>query len=339
MVNIDVTYDANQGKIFLFSPTTLGIDLRVLESKDNDYAEIGLGWNLILENSAHYWVQHDFMVNNENFKIQIFDESNLVKYQEIIFKSSDLLYHPKICVTTVMFNEIEILPFFVDYYFNKLKVSKIIFCDGGSTDGSIEFLKSLNYNIEIINQNDAKYDEFTLVNARNNMWRKYKNDFDWFIVCDCDEFLYHENFGNLLNKYKLSNISVPKVMGYEMISLNMPKFCDNKFITDQIKEGFRAKNLDKCVLFNPNMVDMNYSFGSHQCFPSGKVIQNGFDDNLYLLEYKYLSYDYLIQKRKFGSQRRSENSISWRHAEHWTTEVNMSENEYQELKNKCIKVI
>ncbi len=234
----------------------------------------------------------------------------------------------KICLFSVCYNEEVILPFYLDYYINFIKVDKIIIHDGGSTDKTHEILSAYPQ-VELIieKQNDAN--ERYITNLRNNYWKKYKNDFDWFIVCDMDEFLYHPNIHEKLSEYKKSGISIPLTKGFDMISMDFPKLENGNYITNIIKTGFLDEHyFSKRIIFDPTKIEeINYGPGSHHCNPTGDVKYNNISE-FHVLHYKWLSYDYLINRSSFLKNRQSNWNLGNGACKHWENNSKISISEY-----------
>lgn len=212
--------------------------------------------------------------------------------------------YPKICLISPCYNEEEILPFYLDYYINFVKVDKIVIYDGGSNDNTPNIIKEYD-NVEFIVDKTDKMDERTLTDIRNNGWKKYKDLYDWIIVCDIDEFIYHPDLKNKLIEYDKDGITIPLIDGYDMISEDFPEFQKGKYLTKIIKNGVKdPEYLNKNALFNGKKININYEFGTHSCNPSGNVVYSE-NSEIKLLQYKWLSYEYLIKKSYNSSERLS----------------------------------
>jgi hypothetical protein len=326
MISIEIKYNSDEERIYIQSFLYMkGIIIKVLLPNGETYKEAHR-WHWDLADGV-YFFSHPVLSNNIDFKVEVWDNFETSILKEALFKGTKTIEHEKICVVCPIKNEIDILPFFIDYYLNFLKVDKLVFIDGGSDDGSIGLINSYGNKTEIVSKNHEEYNEYVLTRERNTIWKSYKQDYNWIIVCDADEFLYHPNFRELLKNYSNLGITVPTVKGYDMMSQQFPIFQPSKFITKTITRGKRVDALDKNVLFNPKKVDMVYSFGSHHCYPDGEVVFNTQSD-LLLLHYKNLSYEYLLKKSKYGDSRRSQTAIDYRMALHWTENLKMTLEEY-----------
>lgn len=242
----------------------------------------------------------------------------LVKNSEFKNKKIKKFNEQTICLISPCYNEEDILPFYLDYYTNFIGVDKIVLYDGGSTDNTPNIIKNYN-NVEFIVNRADKMDERDLTGIRNNGWKKYKDLYDWIIVCDMDEFIYHPNLKNKLNEYRENGITIPLVAGFDMISENFPQFEKGVYITEIIKNGVKdPEYLNKKAIFNGKKVNINYKFGTHDCEPIGDVFFSN-KEEIKLLQYKWLSYDYVIKKSYKSSKRLSDWNIEKGAGKHYET--------------------
>ena len=242
--------------------------------------------------------------NEEDIHLQMNEIKNLKWYKNE--NENTLEKQDKILVMSCCYNEIKILPFYLDYYLNFLKVDKILIYDGGSTDGSLEMMRLYPNKIEVVIQKSEKLDDRELNDLRNNAWKKYRENFDWIFICDMDEILYHPDLRNLLISYKEKGISIPLIEGFDMISKVFPKKGD--FLPNTIKTGIKEPIfLNKKSIFKSN-VDINYHIGSHGCDPTNGVF--GDKEEIKLLHYKWLSHEYLTRRSSNVADRLSDWNLS-----------------------------
>jgi len=211
---------------------------------------------------------------------------------------------PIVHLYTLTYNEEEILPFFFQHY--EGVVDKFFIYDNNSTDGTIEICKKRKNTKVIKWDSNKKLNEFKLTEMRNTIWKKSKGKCDFVIMCDADEFLYFPSMTMLFRMLKRKKYSVVKPTGYGMVSKKFPAFGFER-ITDQVTRGFRAPLMDKCVVFNPNVItDMNFSLGSHYCMPEGVVKVYKPKDIKFgpqLLHYKALGVDYALKRKNLYKTR------------------------------------
>ena len=201
------------------------------------------------------------------------------------------------------FNEAAILPFFLDYYSNFVGVEKFFIFDGGSSDGSLDILHQ--YNVEIISEKHEQLNDLTLMNFRNNYYKNYRNDCDWTIVCDLDEFLWHPNLKQRLRLMSAEGVTIPRIEGYSMISLDLPDYEKGLYLPNQVRKGIPdPHSCNKNIIFKPQL-DINYAIGCHQCEPTGNVVFST-EYEFKNLHYQNLSFLHTIRKSESQYNRLSD---------------------------------
>jgi hypothetical protein len=239
----------------------------------------------------------------------------------------------KIHAYIVAWNEERILPFVLDYYSQFCE--KIYMCDNMSTDSSDEIYKK--YEKVIVKKwqsPDKKYNQsYVDYELKSNIYKLSRGKADWVIVCDCDEFLYHENLLGKLKEYQEKGITMPRINGHDMFSEKFPEY-DGELITDKIKIGSEVYDvMCKNIIFNPK-IDVRFGLGSHSNTSPNAIYSE--TPELKLLHYKYLGKDYV--KWRYGnlSQQLSDFNIKHRLGDHW----NRPPMKYMdEMKEKQYKVI
>jgi len=200
---------------------------------------------------------------------------------------------------SICWNEEKILPFVLDYYTSICE--KIVIMDNESDDNSTAIIKSYaNTEVRSYSSNGEIRDDIYL-DIKNNIWKESIGKADWVIVCDADEILYHPHLVGKLEELKEKGISIIKPHGFDMYAESFPE--KSLFeISNGIKDN---RFLGKCIIFNPNLIkEINYSIGSHRCYPTGKIKYYKKED-IKLLHYKYLGIDYLINRNEKHQSRLS----------------------------------
>jgi glycosyltransferase involved in cell wall biosynthesis len=173
-----------------------------------------------------------------------------------------------IIVYTFLYNEQEILPYFLKHY--SQYVNKIVVYNNESTDNSIQILndwKECEIEIRDFSTNN-KYDEETLIGLKNHCWKD--DDSDYVIVCDMDELLYHPNLKEFIQKQPYTDYFTPT--GYHMMSDEIPTDY-TKQIYDIIKDGTPDYQYNKNILFKrKNIIETNYTPGAHGSYFKGHNI-------------------------------------------------------------------
>jgi hypothetical protein len=196
----------------------------------------------------------------------------------------------KIHAHILAWNEEMILPFTLDYYSSFCE--KIFIHDNMSTDSSDEIYERYEKVTVIKWDSNNQINEMNYINLKNNEYKKHSrnSDVDWVIVCDCDEFIYHENLLGKLQEYQNQGVTVPKVCGHDMVSVDFPNY-DGELITNKIKIGSqRYEPMCKNIIFNPN-VDVNFGIGAHSFSTPNGVYSD--KEELKLLHYKFLGKNYV----------------------------------------------
>ncbi len=209
-----------------------------------------------------------------------------------------------IYVVAVCFNEAAILPFFLDHYINFVGAKKIVLHDGGSTDGTAE-IAARYPEVELVVKVSEKLDDRELMAIRNEEWKKYRNDCDWMVVCDVDEFIYHPRLRARLAEFKRDGVTLPMVEGFEMLSKEHPQHVPGRFIWESIQTGApNPQYYNKNLIFDPR-IEINYLLGCHSCNPSGPVKRS--DTFVFKnLHYRMLSHEHIVQKSLRAAARLSD---------------------------------
>lgn len=219
----------------------------------------------------------------------------------------------KIDVFAICYNEEIILPYFFRHYSKFAR--NITIYDNMSTDNSVNLIKSFGAKLVEWETND-KLDEFEFLRVKNNCWKD--SDADWVIVVDVDEFVYHPNIVEILEKSEASLIH-PKA--YEMMSENLPN--GNGDIYEEIKMGYSMdefaslgvyphwkSNYSKGCVFKPKEIqEINFGPGCHTCSPIGNVKVDK-NTGLKFLHFKYINREYLIKKYQDYRIRQSQRNIN-----------------------------
>ncbi len=210
----------------------------------------------------------------------------------------------RIVVLAVCFNEAPILPFFIEHYLNHVGATRIVLHDGGSSDGTAELVARYPQ-VELIVKKSDKLDDRELMAIRNEAWKPMRDEADWMIVCDVDEFLYHPQMKSELRRLRRDGITLPMVEGFEMLSKRFPERQDARLLWQEIQTGFPVpRYYNKNLIFDPR-IDINYTLGCHGCQPSGPVRRSeGFVFRN--LHFRMLSHGHIVEKSRRAAARLSE---------------------------------
>lgn len=198
----------------------------------------------------------------------------------------------RVHVYTVCWNEEQFLPFFLAHY--AAFAERIVVYDNYSTDASPEIVRSCPK--AELRQFDTgeTFDEQALTQLRNTSYKESVGDADYVIVVDADELLHHPDLSALLETYKRDGVTLPKTVGYDMISWRFPR--SSKPLTQSVSLGRRSPDYSKRCIFDPS-IDINFRHGSHACKPVGNIVENQ-DADLQLRHYHYIGLLQCIRKHR-----------------------------------------
>jgi len=211
----------------------------------------------------------------------------------------------KITLITPMRNEEFRLPFYFRHY-NPI-VDEIRLYDNGSNDRSLQLAKA-NPKVILAHFGDpASYSTRAQDEIRRHAYKRF--DADWFIVADVDELLWHPTgLRGYLKRCLSQQITLPKVCGYNMLSEKLPRDDGHTPITDLIKVGIEDRRFcSKRAVFHRSL-DIGYAAAAHECNPQGPVKESPTEE-IKLLHYKWLSYDFAMGRMRERADRLSKDNI------------------------------
>ncbi len=231
----------------------------------------------------------------------------------------------KTVVIGFSYNERKLMPHFLNHY--STIADKIVIVEGNKEYDYAYLKYTYDFEVDIIER--EKLDDLELTDLRNNYWKKFKNSFDYVIVVDIDEFL--DITKSALQSFKQDNITIPRIVGYQMVSYNFPKsFSD-------VKTGYLdLLHLNKQVIFSTKLIDINYGVGCHICNPVGEL--NYSADVYNLLHFKYVGFQLFKEKSMKASNRLSDVNKKYNFGIHYYNDANMAEIEFNSLLARCNKV-
>jgi len=243
----------------------------------------------------------------------------------------------RIALITLCYNEMEILPWAVDYW--KEFADKVVVYDNESTDGSIEFLRQFPW-VDLKTYHTEGMNDLVVTAIKNNAWKQYA-DYDWIVVCDMDEMLYaKDGVRNVLESYNASSAGIIYPQWYALVSDNVPLY--NGELLHRIRPLWcPLPNEAKPLIINPRLVeDTNFSAGQHYCSPiykgEGKEVRDG--SIVCLHTEKRLSPEYYIAKMKECQARRSDINLKMGYGYHYNRPVEMMVEELERYKNNAVRL-
>ncbi len=175
----------------------------------------------------------------------------------------------KIELFTFVFNDEDLLPFFLRHYASI--VDKMTFIDSGSTDKTLELIKDH----KVVQTGLTWWDWDKLHGLRNTIWKQ--SNYDLVFFPDIDEFLYRQDLRGFLEK---NTYDIYQVEGFQMISESFPKPGTDIL---NINLGVPYPLYNKYIIFNPK-VDV--------FFPDAHNVKTT-SDNISKFEIKLLHYQHL----------------------------------------------
>lgn len=239
----------------------------------------------------------------------------------------------KIHLYTLCWNEIDVLPFVIDYW-KRIPVDKAIVYDNGSTDGSVEYLKQFDW-IEVKHFETEGMNDFIQRDIKNNCWKESRGIADFVIVCDMDECLFLPNGLKTLKMMKENHYTICVPKWYDFISEEYPKYVEGKLLHEISNRAYIGDG--KCILFDPNEInEINYSVGAHQHNPNGNV-KYYVSPNVYVLHINHhLSLEYLLNRYKTMEERLSKDNKNNHLCIHYSFSEEKLQKDYEEGLKKSI---
>ena len=202
------------------------------------------------------------------------------------------LLHVFVCT----WNESKILQDFIDWYRSRVPGCLITVYDNESTDNTVEIALQNNCKVISFSTND-QMDELTLMNIRNNCWKKTLSE--WCLVVDADE-LVDINAEFLKN---LGTENILKCKGYEM-------FGEEEDSIDDLIYGCESVGYSKPVLFRGWIFEeISFAPGNHSCSPipfEHNLLWSTINPNLY--HTKWRSWSNGIERAHLLAKKRSDHS-------------------------------
>lgn len=237
----------------------------------------------------------------------------------------------------VCWNEEKMLPFMFDYYDRFVDCFTIY--DNHSTDASKPIIES-HANAKVIEFESNGFDDAVHKKIKNDCWKKSRGKADFVIVCDIDEFLYHEHLIDYLRGSLAEHYSILGTIGYHMYSSAYPNHDSHKLITETIKKGVHDFYFDKQIIFDPHqIVEINYDEGAHKTYPLGVVKVKDSQGALKMLHYKNLSLDHILNRVRLYASRLSDINKENGWGEHYLEKEQDIRNKFNEGMSQSTQII
>lgn len=243
---------------------------------------------------------------------------------------------------TLCFNEMDILPFCVDYW--KRFASHVTVYDNGSTDGSVEFLQHFDW-IEVRSFQTDGMDTQKQTDIKNQAWKESKGKADWVVVCDTDELLFSNHLEEVLKEMQDGGYTALGCKWYQLLGDDKPQYEEGKLLHELIPRvaeqqiNNQDKTIGKILLFNPNAVEStNYGVGCHAISPNGNYRLYKTDKALIVHVEKGFGIDYKLQGFKERNERRSNKNKQRGFGTHYAKSEAVLSEEYKKLIDKSVDI-
>jgi hypothetical protein len=221
---------------------------------------------------------------------------------------------------TRCWNDGEMLPFFFLHYDDI--VSRYVVFDDGSTDNSIDLLRS-HGKVDLRPMPPRSDPDSRVASGTQVMetcWRESRDRADWVIVTDIDEHLRHRALLRYLGRCKAAGVTLVPVLGFDMVGDGFPP--TNVRLTDAITRGRPEAAQSKPCVFDPSAIEeTRFTIGRHRASPQGRVVLPPRDEVL-ALHYKYVGFERLAARhRDYRARQRSKDLRNrWGSQYDWSAE-------------------
>ena len=195
----------------------------------------------------------------------------------------------KINIFLTCFNESLILPSTIKHYKALMPSCSITIYDNESTDNSIELAKGLGCEVVTFSTGN-NFDEKSLTIIRNTCWKNISDG--WIIVADMDEWLCITE--EELQQEVSNGTTIISTRGVNMIGESIMADLSDITLSEITKCKDEINYSKRACFFRSAIVDMNFTGGSHFCFPNGQI---KYSLKSYIYKHmNYLGLPYLTEK-------------------------------------------
>jgi hypothetical protein len=194
---------------------------------------------------------------------------------------------------SICWNEAAMLGFFFRHY--DPWVSRYIFYDDGSTDGTLEIL-ARHPRAEIRRFERQVADSYvkSAQLLHDQMWKESRGGADWVVITAVDEHLHHPDLPAYLEGLHASGVTMAPALGYQMVADSFPPA--DVHLVQSLTRGAPYKKMNKLSLLRPDaLTETRYAVGRHSAQPRGRIVLPARDE-LLLLHYKYLGLGYTSER-------------------------------------------
>jgi glycosyltransferase involved in cell wall biosynthesis len=223
----------------------------------------------------------------------------------------------KIAVITLARNEERMMPYFLRHYLRFIGADEVVVWDNASTDRTRSIVAQYPKTRIAPYDTNGKLDDIKHAHIKSLCYRNEQPyaltpplDADWYIIVDCDEFVYHPDLRAYLAIGERDGWTLPLTCGISMVSeTDLPPDDGALLLTDWCKTGVPADNYGKrCVIHKS--AKMDYGPGAHTQHPHCGV-QDSPTHEIKLLHYDYLSAERVLAKYRRNQQTLSDTNVAY----------------------------
>jgi len=230
----------------------------------------------------------------------------------------------RIVLYFINYNDSFYFPFIKRHY--EKFCEKIVMYDNHSTDDSVQLAKDLGFEVRTFGGNQLNDQHY--LDVKNHCWKECRNQgIHYVIVCDADEFVVPD-----MNSLSLMEPSAPKVIGYNMISEELPSLS-----IEEINVGSYSESYSKQAIFSPDKIEeINFVHGCHKNNMTGEITRGG-NTKLYHLR-MIGGVESMILRHAEYRKRMSLFNKKHRMGFHYEHSDDAKRIEWEELKSKSIQL-
>lgn len=252
----------------------------------------------------------------------------------------------KIILYTLCWNEIDILPFVIDYW-EAMGLDKVVVYDNESDDGSREFLEQYDW-IEVRNRpTNGEKDNDAHKKLKDECWKEAVNEYDYIMVCDIDEVLYFpQGIEKVLDKLSEGSYNVLGAHNYALVEDYKPKHIEGLLMhqmglrwypqSSNHMSQYKGKGISKFVFFKSN-ANISWSVGQHIAYNCKPMVVNE-DECISLHFFAGFGVDYKIARNKMQRDRLSQNNKNKGYSSHYKKREDEMRREYRECQDKSVDI-
>lgn len=208
----------------------------------------------------------------------------------------------KLALLAIVKNEEMVIEEWLDHY-RWQGVERFYIIDNNSTDNTCKILNS---------QPDVTYFmgqlEYNQTNYYNDVFNYSKGEYEWLIVCDCDEYIYNRQSGKKITDYLKTINDSRVILDWKMFTSNgfkkQPKSIRKSFIKTNKNVGNHGK-YSKCIVKSDHVIKIDI----HLSKCSGTTVIN--PEQLALNHYAIMSLEYFqnVKMNRGDAENKASNNI------------------------------